>query len=119
MSAIIPFWSMEKSCNTSLRWLRKRLSRRGLRALQTFDLRDARLGIADCPCPHHGTTACDCQMVVLLVYGAGSQPATLILHGNNGKSWLSLVDTAAQPADDALRLAIEQALQVNPSEEGL
>jgi hypothetical protein len=119
MNTITPFWSMERSCDSTLRWIRRRLSRRGLRALQTFDLHDARLGIADCSCPHHGTAQCDCQMVVLLVYGESALPATLILHGNDGQSWLSLVNTPAQQADPSLRAAIEQAVQVNSPKEGL
>ena len=114
-----PFLSVERSCDASLRWIKRRLARGGLRALQTFDLHDVRPAIADCPCPHHGTTTCDCQMVVLLVYGRDSCPATLILHGNDGHSWLSLVDTPAQQADESLRLAIEDALQVNSPQQGL
>jgi len=54
-------------------------------------------------------------MVVLLVYGQAGRPATLILHGNDGQSWLSLVNTPAQQADSSLRVSIEQALQINPS----
>ena len=115
MNTTTPFWSMERSCDKTLRWITRRLSRRGLRALQTFDLHDARLGTADCSCPHHGTAQCDCQMVVLLVYGQATRPATLILHGNDGQSWLSLVNTPAQQAAAPLRAAIEQALQINPS----
>ena len=112
MNTVMPFRSVEHSCSSTVHWIRRCLSRQGLRVLQTFDLRDARLGIADCPCPHHGTTHCDCQMVVLLVYGQGALPATLILHGNDGQSWLSLVNTPAQLADASLRAAIEHALQI-------
>ena len=115
MNTIASFWSVERSCDSTLRWIKRRLSQRGFRALQTFDLHDARLGLSDCPCPHHGTAHCDCQMVVLLVYGQAGRPATLILHGNDGQSWLSLVNTPAQQADASLRVSIEQALQINPS----
>ena len=112
MNTVMPFWTSERSCSSTVHWIRRCLSRRGLKVLQTFDLRDARLGIADCPCPHHGTTRCDCQMVVLLVYGQGTQPATLILHGNDGQSWLSLVNAPAQQVDASLRATIERALQI-------
>ncbi|MFH1906685.1 MAG: hypothetical protein ABIL11_04750 [Chloroflexota bacterium] len=57
--------------------------------------------------------ACDCQMVVLLVYGSAPEPATLILHGNDGQTWLSLVNTPAQHADPSLQSSIEQALEAN------
>jgi hypothetical protein len=50
-------------------------------------------------------------MVVLLVYGSTVDPATLILHGNDGQTWLSLVSTLTQHPDPLLRSTIEQALQ--------
>ncbi len=119
MNTISPFWSTEEPCDATLRTTIQRLSARGLRALRTFDLHDARRAISDCPCPHHGTMHCDCQMVVLLVYGQSALPATLILHGNDGRSSLSLVNTPAQRADASLWEAIQLALQINPSKEGL
>lgn len=113
MNSTTPFASLEHSCKATLRWARARLSRKGLRALQTFDLEDARPGTADCQCPQHGTAECDCQMVVLLVYGQAEWPATLIVHGSGMHSWLSLVNSPGQCADASLRAAIQQALQVN------
>jgi len=86
--------------------------------MQTFDLRDARLGFDDCPCPHHDTSQCDCQMIILLVYGGQAEPITLILHGSDGRTWLSLVNTLAQHADLSLQVSIKKALQIN-SQEGL
>jgi hypothetical protein len=115
MNSVLPLVSVDGSCRATLRWAKRRFSKAGLRVLPTFDLHDARLGIADCPCPHHGTSKCDCQMVVLLVYGRAAQPATLVLHGNDVQSWLALVSTPAQQADASLRACIEQALQINPS----
>jgi len=82
-------------------------------------LQDARLAAAYCPCPHHGTRACDCQMVVLLVYGNGIRPATLILHSNDGQTWLSLVNTPSQPVEQSISDSIESALDMNSSTQGL
>ena len=42
------------------------LTRQGYRVLRTFDLRSALVAHGDCACPHHGTTHCTCQFVVLL-----------------------------------------------------
>jgi len=84
-----------------------------MRAIQTFDLHTARHALGDCPCPHHGTKACDCQMVVLLVYGNADEPATLVLHGNDGQTWISLVNDSLQHVDPSIQTAIEQALQPN------
>lgn len=119
MNSLSPFLSVPGSAEETLRQLQPLLSGAGLRLLQTFDLNDARLAAADCPCPHHGETDCDCQMVVLLVYGEAVPPVTLILHSNDGQTWLSLVDTPAQQAASSVRLCIEQALQVNSPKEGL
>ena len=45
------------------------LSQRGYHVVCSFDLQSARANhIEDCPCPHHGTSLCTCQYVVLLVY---------------------------------------------------
>jgi hypothetical protein len=119
MTALTSFLSVDGTCDETLPCLRQRLSRKGLRVLQTFDLHDTRLGLEECPCPHHGTEKCDCQMVVLLVYGDTAEPATVILHSNDGQTWLSLVSTPAQHVDPSLQSAIEQALQKKPSGRGL
>ena len=118
MNALSPFLCVERPSQETLGWLKQRLSRLGLRALQTFDLHDARVGVSHCPCPHHGTSQCDCQMVVLLVYGSSAEPATLILHGNEGQTWLSLVNTPLQPLDSGLQVTIEQALAQGPPKQG-
>ena len=119
MNSVSPFLSVDGSCDYAVQWLSRSLSRAGLRVLQTFDLQDARLAVGDCACPHHGTTECDCQMLVLLVYGEALQPTTLILHSNDGRTSFSLVNTPAQQADESIRTAIEKALQSNPNREGL
>jgi hypothetical protein len=69
------------SCGEALQWTSQTLTQNGLRVIQTFDLNTARHTLEDCSCPHHGTSECDCQMVVLLVYGETGGPVTLILHG--------------------------------------
>lgn len=107
-----PFLSVPQSCDETTGWLKQRLSKIGLRVMQTFDLHDARLGLEDCPCPHHGTNQCDCQMVVLLVYGNTSKPATLILHSFEGQTQISLTDRPGQRADVGMATAILRALDV-------
>ena len=107
---ISPFLSVNHPCDEALRWTKKQLSRAGLRAIQTFDLHTARAGLHDCPCPNHGTEDCDCQMVILLVYGSVEQPVTLFLHGNGGQTWLSIADEPSQRADLKLLAGIRGAL---------
>lgn len=111
MNLISPFLTVAGSADATAQRLRRRLSPLGLRVLQTFDLNDARHAAAECPCPHHGQAACDCEMLVLLIYSDAGTPVTLILHGNDGHTWLSLVDKPAQQAHPSLQAAIENALQ--------
>jgi hypothetical protein len=111
MTTLSPFLSIDSSCDQALQSTKKKLSQAGLRAVQTFNLNTARLGLHDCSCPNHGTDACDCQMIVLLVYGDVAEPATLILHGNDGKTWASIADNTLQPVDKKLITNIRHALE--------
>jgi hypothetical protein len=111
MTILSPFLSIAFSCDQALQAVQAKLSEAALSAVQTFNLNTARLGWHDCCCPHHGTEACDCQMIVLLVYGPAPEPATLILHGNNGQTWISLADSALQPADAQLVTRLQRVLE--------
>jgi hypothetical protein len=86
-----PFLTLSWTCEQTLPWVTQQLHQAGMRSVQTFDLHTARAASHDCECPHHGTDQCDCQMVVLLVYGKVEEPVTLILHGNDGTTSLSIV----------------------------
>ena len=90
------------------------LSRAGLQVIQSFDLQTARASRIRCRCPHHGTDQCDCQMVVLLIYGLEAAPSTLVAHGHDGKTYLSLVDDPQQRPDSSLSDLIRQELLANP-----
>jgi hypothetical protein len=85
------------------------LLKAGLRSVQTFDLHTARAAMHDCECPHHSTDQCDCQMIVLLVYGKVEEPVSLILHGNDGTTWLSITGPAqsSHVLDEQIRQAFE------------
>ncbi len=102
--------SVDCSCGEALADIRRSLDCWGLRALQTFDLQDARLGDVGCTCPYHGTSVCDCQMLIFMVYGEAAAPSTLMLHGHDGQTWISLVDHASHPADGLIVRAIEEAV---------
>lgn len=108
---ISPFLSIRYPCDQALDWVNQQLSRANFRPVQTFDLQEARTGSNPCPCPHHGTDKCDCQMIVLLVYGMTGEPATLILHGNDGETWLSFGATLQPLSDPGLVPSILKALE--------
>lgn len=111
---ISPFLSVNHSCDKTLQWVTEHLLHADLRTVQTFDLHTARLALHDCPCPNHGTDECDCQMMVVLVYGKTGEPVTLILHGNDGLTWLSIADNPRQRSDTKLSTEIKQALEKTP-----
>lgn len=116
MNSLSSFLTVDRPCDQALDWLTRSLTVEGLRVLRTFDLHAARLASGDCPCPHHGLEACDCQMVVVLVYGKAENPATLVLHGCDGQTWLSLMNNPLQRADPVVQSRIEQALRLYPPE---
>lgn len=109
---ISPFLSINLPCDETLQWTKKQLLQADLRSIQTFDLHTARLAMHDCPCPNHGTDECGCQMVVLLVYGKAAEPATLILHGNDGQTWASIASDSQQRTDAKLINSIREALEL-------
>jgi hypothetical protein len=110
MSSAPPFVIINKPGEEALRWAVQQLEKTGLRAVRTFDLREAWSAHSDCPCLHHGTEACDCQMIVLLVYQGELAPASLLLHSFLKSTWFYLVDTPVQPLDPGLEVLIQETL---------
>jgi hypothetical protein len=105
------FLTLNCSCEEALHWSSRIMTQSGWRVLQTFDLDTARHALEDCPCPHHGTGECDCQMFILLVYGEAMEPATLILHSNDGQTWISLIENPNQRTDSKMISGIQEALK--------
>ena len=106
-----PFLSVNYPCDAAMQWSMEQLLQAGLRPVQTFDLHTARAGLNDCSCPNHGTVDCDCQLVVVLVYGNELEPATLILHGNDGRTWFSIGDVPGQKTNAKTVIAIRNSLE--------
>lgn len=111
--SISPFLTINCPCDEALQWAKAQLSKAGMRPVQTFDLHLARAGLDICLCPHHGTEDCDCQMVVLLVYGSEEHPVSLILHGNDGQTQFSITDLPDQKTESVTIHAIRQVLEIN------
>jgi hypothetical protein len=85
----------------------------GFYVLRSFDLRSA-LTVTDvgCECPHHGTEKCDCQFVVLLIYGDTAEPLTLTTHSHNNQTRVHIVRNAtmkpeARFAESVMMLILE------------
>lgn len=105
-----PFLILDQPCDIAIEGVIRQIGLTGLRVMRTFDFQVACHTEAKCPCPNHGTEQCDCQMVVLLVYGGNKQPVSIVAHGHNRQTWFSLVDTPQQRADPRLEAAIRLAL---------
>lgn len=110
MSDNHPFLTLEQPCDVAVAWLMDRVNQAGLKVMRTFNLQVARHAQVICPCPHHGTDQCDCQMVVLLIYKTNIQPLTVIAHGFNNQTWFSMVDTPQQRADHRVETTVKQAV---------
>lgn len=112
MSALLPFLTLDQSSEQVQAWVRQHLIKDGFRVVQTFDLRDARLAHPDCPCPHHGTEACTCQMVVLLVYRKRGEPVTVVIHGQDDRTWLSVAGSTGKRSNQRLEAAVRRILTI-------
>jgi hypothetical protein len=110
MNSASPFVTIEKPSEETIYWTIQLLENAGLQVLRTFDLQEARLSHPDCPCPHHGTEACNCQMSVLLVYEGEQSPASILIHSFQEITCLYLIDTPEQPVDQNLDLLIREVL---------
>ena len=110
MSYTAPFLRLDQPCEDAVKWVVERVGYAGMSVMRTFDLQVARHAHTVCPCPHHGTDQCDCQMVVLLVYQVNRLPITLIAHGYGQQTWLSVVDTPQQRADPHLHAVIRRLM---------
>lgn len=96
------------------------LARRGLSAIRSFDLRSALDQHTDCECPHHGTTECNCQFVVLLIYpqrqgqsswdGGAASPVVLTCHCQDSRTEVQLVQDANAAPDPGLTAQVSLAL---------
>jgi hypothetical protein len=105
--------TLNLDCEATIAQLTERLTCHGLRVVRSFDLKSACASFTDLTCSHHGDTPCDCQMVVLLVYGAEAAPASIVLHSHRGKTDIDLVDSAINKHDSELEKTILQAVDAS------
>jgi hypothetical protein len=110
MSALLPFLALNQSRDQAEAWVTEKLTNVGLRVVETFDLQVARSAHPERPCPHHGSDECNCQLVVLLVYGKQDDPATLVLHGQGGNTWISLATPIETRAHQNLESSVRHIL---------
>jgi hypothetical protein len=85
------------------------LQERGYSIVRSFDLQSARAMIPNgCSCPHHHTTQCTCQYMVLMVYPAQTgSPRAIILHEFEGITRVKLDDPEGTLATLILKKELE------------
>lgn len=105
------------TCEHTVSILIEALTQHGYRLERSFDLRGALHNHPDCPCPHHGTSECNCQYLVLLAYEQTltTPPAVITVHECDGLTQVRVLD---MPVDDAsaqpLLAALREALNSVP-----
>jgi hypothetical protein len=109
MSNLTPILTLRQSTETTVAWMVQQLVTSGFQVERTFDLQAARLAHAECSCTHHGTKGCNCQMVVLIVHNE-TQIATVVAHGQDEHTCLSVVNGENQSIDERVFQALLPAL---------
>ncbi len=97
--------------NEAVLRLTSSLSELGYHVTRSFDLQIARAELRapeECPCPHHGSAACTCQYVVLLVNRPGEAPATLVIHGHDNRTLVSVERRQDGPQPKVLEQTIRR-----------
>lgn len=112
MSDSNPILILEIPCSNAISWVVGQIKQADLRVVLTFELPAASNKRTDFLNSEQVKDPCDCQIVVMLVYGESEQPASLVAHSHNGRTWFTLVDTPQQRADPRLENVIRQALQL-------
>ena len=101
--------TIHMDCETVVARLTSQLTSSGLRIVRSFDLNSARSSYTDLHCPHHGKSFCDCQLVVLLVYGEMAVPASVILHCHQGMTQIEVIESPNTHPDNYVVDLILQA----------
>jgi hypothetical protein len=102
---------IEAHCSQFVIPLKKALADSGLWSFESFDLRSVRALHEDCACPHHNTSECTCELVILLVYSSFGSPVHLMLDGRDGATFVYLIDEFENSQRSAFIETVQNAIQ--------
>jgi hypothetical protein len=105
-------FSVQLSSEIALQQLLDGLRASGLKATCSFDLQSARSALIDpssCPCPHHGTSDCNCQYAVLLISDETRNPISLIVHGQDNQTLISSASPITSQTQSILQSIFRRA----------
>ncbi len=86
------------------------LSGAGLQVVRSFDLQSTRAARPGYTCQYHGAEGCNCQLIVLLVYGQDRAPISLVIQGRDQQTWASIVNRPEQRVDVRQETAVLRTL---------
>ena len=86
------------------------LSGAGLQVVRSFDLHSTRAARLGYTCPYHGEEGCNCQLIVLLVYGQDRSPISLVIQGRDQQTWVSVVNRPGQRVEARQETLVLRAL---------
>lgn len=112
MTHTLSLGTIDQPSEVSIPLMVARFTDLGMQVERSFDLQTARGAHVGCTCPHHGTEQCDCQIVVLLVYGQDASLVTLVAHGRDGRTRFALIDHAGDEVSTSLIKAIRSQFRV-------
>lgn len=116
MNWVSPLLDLHEDCENTVASVTALLTSSGLRVVRSFDLQSACASYTSPVCPHHGQKDCDCQLVVLMIYGSQEQPSSLILHSSGGQTQVGLAtmpdQTDAPKLERRIRVALSQLKSV-------
>lgn len=111
MSEVMPMLNLPLNIEIVLTQVSLRLVTEGLRVVPAFELDSACATLTDEICPHTGTKPCKCQLIVLIVHGATVHPVSLVFHGDDRETEVSLVVDLTQARDLDFEKRIQHALK--------
>lgn len=106
-----PLMVFEKDCSQVVDEISRLLGMSGLTVVESFDLQVARAGHIGCTCPHHGTDQCACQLAILLIYGDDPTPVSIMVHGNEEDTDVSIIEMAGLAISPDMKTKIMATLQ--------
>ena len=105
------------NANETVLRLTSRLSESEYQVTRSFDLQTARSELRapeECPCPHHGSAACTCQYVVLIVNKPAEAPTSVVIHGHDDRTLISVGQRGDPPPPEELVELVRRYLVAKP-----
>ncbi len=108
-----PFCILDQDCHVITNRIVEEVEKAGMQTLRSFDLDTVRSTRQGFCCPIHGTNACSCHMVILLILLREHGSLTLILEGSDQQTSIYLdtgLGVIEEQVDPSLTIALTRAI---------